>query len=346
VNGEYKVIFEPNGHVSIGKLHSIEGHRNLADMQGLPVRAGFEPNRLQILAVGPRIAVYVNGELALFATDPDYDERYKSGPFDLVVCNQSDTPLEARWDNLKIWDISDLAPPSAQPAPTVHPAPAPPPTTAPASSPRAEQARAFAEPLLAARAGRSPDYQDDFSDPGSGWDVGTEYRGGERGYLDGEYFIGVGPSICSDGHLATRPEFSDFVLEIDGRFVSTGKGDWQVYVRSWHDQATGADGGYNVWVETNGKVNISRRDNTLMTNIFEPETPVAKPGLATNNLQIIAKGPQIVALVNGELAAFANDRQPFEKGTVYLTACNHGDTPLQAQWDNLKIWDISSLALP
>ena len=54
--------------------------------------------------------LYVNGEPALFTTDPDFDERYASGDFALLVCNFADTPLEARWDNLRIWDISDLSP--------------------------------------------------------------------------------------------------------------------------------------------------------------------------------------------------------------------------------------------
>jgi dipeptidyl aminopeptidase/acylaminoacyl peptidase len=87
-------------------------------MRGLPVQAGLEPNRLQILAVGPQIAVYVNGEPALFTTDPNFDERYKSGLFDLVVCNLGDTRMEVRWDNLRIWDISGLQLPAAEAAPT------------------------------------------------------------------------------------------------------------------------------------------------------------------------------------------------------------------------------------
>jgi hypothetical protein len=110
--GKYDVLFEPRGYVRVGKRHFAEGqegHWTLAEIQGLPVQAGFEPNRLQIVAVGPQIAVYVNGEPALFATDRDFDERYKSGPFDLVVCNEANTPMAARWDNLRIWDISDLS---------------------------------------------------------------------------------------------------------------------------------------------------------------------------------------------------------------------------------------------
>src|SRR5574341_674292 len=57
-----------------------------------------------------------------------------------------------------------------------------------ALTPQAAQARAFAEPILAAIANRPPDYQDDFSDSKSGWPSAT-YAAGERpgeiGYKDG-----------------------------------------------------------------------------------------------------------------------------------------------------------------
>ena len=81
----------------------------LADWQGFPVRGELGTNRLQLVFVGPQVAIYVNGEPVLFGIDPYYTEGYAGSPVRLSVCNFADTPLEARWDNLRIWDISDLS---------------------------------------------------------------------------------------------------------------------------------------------------------------------------------------------------------------------------------------------
>jgi hypothetical protein len=105
---KYIVGFGPESQVNIFTYVNGEKGSDLAYMRGLPVKGGFETNHLLIVAVGLQVALYVSGEPALFATDPNFDERYKSGPFELVVCNFADTPLEVRWDNLRIWDISDL----------------------------------------------------------------------------------------------------------------------------------------------------------------------------------------------------------------------------------------------
>ena len=67
----------------------------------------MKTNRLQIISIGPRIIMYVNGDLALDFTDPDFDERFASGIIRLKNCNQTDQSVEARFDNLSIWDISE-----------------------------------------------------------------------------------------------------------------------------------------------------------------------------------------------------------------------------------------------
>jgi hypothetical protein len=64
---------------------------------------GYETNHLQIVVKGSQIAVFVNGKAGGFATDP-----LDGGRIAFSVCNFADTSLEARWDNLKIWDITDL----------------------------------------------------------------------------------------------------------------------------------------------------------------------------------------------------------------------------------------------
>ena len=64
---------------------------------------GYETNHLQIVVKGSQIAVFVNGKAGGFATDP-----LDGGRIAFSVCNFADTSLEARWDNLQIWDITDL----------------------------------------------------------------------------------------------------------------------------------------------------------------------------------------------------------------------------------------------
>jgi serine/threonine protein kinase len=70
-----------------------------------------ETNRLQLIIKGSEIAVAINGEWQVLATDLYYttDEGRRVR---LEVLNSGASPLEARWDSLKIWDITDL------PAPT------------------------------------------------------------------------------------------------------------------------------------------------------------------------------------------------------------------------------------
>ncbi len=248
-------------------------------------------------------------------------------------------------------------------SPTPRPTPAPPKATAPGST--AEQARAFAAPILAAIKDRPPDYQDDFGNSGSGWAVGTTLNAdaagsekGQTGYADGEYFVTAAPAsshpqnpqqciTCMGGSSSSLPELSDVVLEVDGHFVAGENGDWHVHLREWSYHVTSTSGGYAVTLNT-GQVNILRNDDSKSTILGQSQAGLARPGTATNHLQIIAKGPQIAVLVNGQPAAFVTytNAKPSEKGIIRLMACNSGDTPLRAQFDNLKIWDISQPASP
>ena len=73
------------------------------------IKPGYETNHLQIIAKGPQIAVAVNGEWATLVTDPYYTTQMEKGRIRLKVNNEDGgTPLRAHFDNLKIWDISDL----------------------------------------------------------------------------------------------------------------------------------------------------------------------------------------------------------------------------------------------
>jgi hypothetical protein len=66
---------------------------------------------LQIILKGTEIAVAINGKWQVLATDlyytTDAGRRMR-----LEVINSGALPLEVRWDNLKIWDITDLPAPA------------------------------------------------------------------------------------------------------------------------------------------------------------------------------------------------------------------------------------------
>ncbi|UCC86696.1 MAG: protein kinase [Anaerolineales bacterium] len=218
----------------------------------------------------------------------------------------------------------------------------PTPTTSPA-----DQARAFAEPILAAIADRPPDYQDDFSDPASGW-YSDIWERGETGYKDGTYFVLSTNTSAANGDWF-GPAFSDFVLEVDVQFVSGDAGGFIVILRDWREPNPPPHGFYGIsgFLEDSSAV-LSRfasppYENFM--NLLPIWTAVLKPGYATNHLMAILKGNQMALYVNGQPVGLGSD-DLYSSGSIGLAAGTETDTPLEVRFDNLRVWDISGLTLP
>jgi serine/threonine protein kinase len=84
---------------------------SLGDIRNPALNPVGETNHLQIIAKGSEIAIAINGEWQVLATDlyytADAGRRIR-----LEVLNSAASPLEVRWDNLKLWDITDLPAPA------------------------------------------------------------------------------------------------------------------------------------------------------------------------------------------------------------------------------------------
>jgi len=222
----------------------------------------------------------------------------------------------------------------------------------------------FAQPILSAIASKPPVYQDDFGNPDSGWGSGRHidgwFRSGEYGYQNGEYFIVADPAIaqppnpdkitCNAINGIPTPNLSDFVLEIEGRFVSGANGIWQIHFRRQGGFDTKNVFNYSLFRKTGGDVSLLRNEKSNMTDL--PGQSHAQLPLAhftdTDFLQIIARGSQFAVLLNGVPLIFTNDPHPdgHDSGKVFMQICNGGDEPMRVQFDNLKIWDLSNIPIP
>ncbi len=225
------------------------------------------------------------------------------------------------------------------------------PTRTPTLPPPASQAREFAEPILAAIANKPPTWNDDFGDPGSGWLIGSSERG-NWGYKDGAYAIVanhkkyVKDQHCCDSYSERMPPFSDFVLEVEGTFVSGESGQWGVILRD-KEQPSFAEpnwGHYGLMFDVRG-FHMFRYLNNGDANLGDSIPSFYKRGYVMNRLQVIAQGPRIAIYLNGEPLWFVTDSS-LSKGLIRLRGMSSADTPLRVQFDNLKVWDISNLSFP
>jgi hypothetical protein len=105
----YALGFWPDGNFRVWK--NIGGaHIELkeADEYLRAFESGFETNRLTVIAQGPHIAFYMNGEPLWYV----YDESVSEGGVQLMAENlEPDTLLQVRYEDLKVWDISEAGPP-------------------------------------------------------------------------------------------------------------------------------------------------------------------------------------------------------------------------------------------
>jgi hypothetical protein len=216
--------------------------------------------------------------------------------------------------------------------------------------PLSAQARAFAEPILKAIANRPPDYQDDFGNPKTGWPVLARHDGefdGEMGYSDGEYFLLASPSTPAHRWIHSwlqvpNLEVSDFVLDLDARFVTAESLERRSGMFYVHFRARAKDvNSVTLTTDRVTEVGTETREKTATLATFRGD-PV-KSG--ANHLRIIARRPQIAVYVNGQPLFVGQDYSP-DRGPVILGIANAGKVPLEVHLDNLQVWDISKLSLP
>lgn len=107
-NDFYDLGFSQFGAIALERQLGDQRFR-LAKHQGSPLAGTSETNHIVIVARGPQIAVYANGAPVLYVEDEEYVEP-PWGAIKIMACNnRGDEPLDVRWDNLHIWDISNLA---------------------------------------------------------------------------------------------------------------------------------------------------------------------------------------------------------------------------------------------
>ncbi|HIE39242.1 MAG TPA: hypothetical protein EYH30_04900 [Anaerolineales bacterium] len=178
-----------------------------------------------------------------------------------------------------------------------------------------------------------PLLQDDFSDPGSGWEIG-DYSGGSVGYAEGAYFVTATEAGSLMWGLAYR-DFSDLVIEVDAIQVSAPPNDNNSYGVMCRVQAD--DDGYLLRISGDGYYAIHR----IVGGEFEPlvdwtTSDAIRQGNATNHLRVVCDGTHLALVVNGRLLAEVEDAT-YTSGDIALTATTFEEEPTEVRFDNLVV---------
>lgn len=72
------------------------------------LKAGLDWNHILLIARGAKMTAYANGSPVLYYEDFNHTDVFEKGYFSLNVCHSGTVPMETRWDNFRVWDISDL----------------------------------------------------------------------------------------------------------------------------------------------------------------------------------------------------------------------------------------------
>jgi hypothetical protein len=141
-----------------------------------------------------------------------------------------------------------------------------------------------------------PIYQDDFSEPNSGWQQTSE-EAYENGYENGEYYILVKKSDWSAWVWNENTEvFEDFTIEVDARLVSGSEQSSYGIIFRW----VSGGGFYRFLVSGSGYYSVGAKTDNVWTELHPcTESAFIKRGNSTNHLQVVCRGSEIGVWVNG-----------------------------------------------
>lgn len=178
-------------------------------------------------------------------------------------------------------------------------------------------------------------FQDNFSDPASGWSVFSD-SDGSNDYESGGYRIFVNKP---NWYFWSNPgvNYTDVVIEVDATKV-TGpeENDFGVICRyqdenNFYLLVLGSDGYYGISKVINGEEQLVGMEELQLNDM------VIKPGDgATNHIKAECAGERLTLLANGQVLADVRD-QDLKSGDIGLIAGTYDDPGVDILFDNLIV---------
>jgi hypothetical protein len=175
--------------------------------------------------------------------------------------------------------------------------------------------------------------RDDFSDTGSGWEVG-QYQGGDVGYQDGVYFVtSFGDSKAMWG--ISKDTYDNVVIEVETTQVdapSSNNNDFGVMCRVDPD-----GNGYSLLISGDGFYAIQKAEGGSFTALVDwTESSKINKGNATNDIKAVCDGDTLTLYVNGSKLAETTD-STFTEGYVAMAATSYEPGSTTINFDNLVL---------
>jgi len=195
---------------------------------------------------------------------------------------------------------------------------------------------------IAAQAENPILFQDDFSNPTSGWMVTkTDYA--EFGYLDGEYRILLNKADFNTYSLLPKQTFDNCSVEADVRLAAgPSNGVFGIICRA-EANAQAVHTAYVFAIRADGFYAILKRTSPSFWDAiaYGKESKAIKPGNAVNHLRADCSGDTLTFYVNGEKLLEKTDAAFKAGGVGFAVTTQPKSETLDVRFDNFVVRGIA-----
>jgi len=195
---------------------------------------------------------------------------------------------------------------------------------------------------IPAQADNSILFQDDFSNPASGW-MAAKKDYAEFGYLDGEYRILLNKADFNTYSLVPKQSFDNCSVEADVRLAAgPSNGVFGILCRAEADAQT-VHQAYVFAIRGDGFYAILKRTSATFWDAiaYGKESKAIKPGNAVNHLRADCSGDALTFYVNGEKLLEKKDAA-FKMGGVGLAVTTQPKSEaLDIRFDNFVVRSLA-----
>jgi hypothetical protein len=181
-------------------------------------------------------------------------------------------------------------------------------------------------------------YEDDFRDPGSGWDTWSEDATSGK-YVDGEYRLAVyQEDYMAWSYPADDEEFADLAIEVEARQVEGSlDSTFGLLVRHQVDEER------YYWFQISGdgyySVEEMRDGEWILLQEWEPSDAIKQGLESTNRLRVVCYGDRFSFYVNEtHLTDLVDDA--LRSGAIGLAAGAYAEPPVVVHFDNLSVYAL------